>query len=51
MRWPIFMESFLDKAPMDALISRIPVKVILNARAGLLGAAAYASRQSSVDSR
>jgi glucokinase len=43
MRWPIFMEAFLAKAPMDALISRIPVTVILNRRAGLLGAATYAS--------
>jgi glucokinase len=43
MRWPAFMEAFLAKAPMDALISRIPVTVILNRRAGLLGAATYAS--------
>jgi glucokinase len=48
MRWPVFMESFLDKSPMDALISRIPVKVILNSRAGLLGAARYIN---AVDSR
>ena len=51
MRWPIFMRSFLDKSPMDALISRIPVRVILNPRAGLLGAATYVSRQSIVVSR
>ena len=50
LRWPIFMRSFLDKTPMDALISRIPVKVILNSRAGLLGAATYASK-SIVESR
>jgi len=43
LRWPIFMRSFLDKSPMDALISRIPVKVILNPGAGLLGAATYAN--------
>ena len=36
LRWPIFLQSFLDKSPMDALISRIPVKVILNPRAGCL---------------
>lgn len=41
LRWPVFMRAFLDKSPMDALISRIPVKVILNPRAGLLGAASY----------
>ena len=43
LRWPVFMRSFLDKSPMDALISRIPVKVILNparaARGGRLMAA------------
>jgi glucokinase len=51
LHWPIFMQSFLDKSPMDTLISRMPVKVILNPRAGLLGAASFASRQSLVDSR
>jgi glucokinase len=34
-----FMEAFLAKAPMTALLERIPVTVILDARAGLLGAA------------
>jgi glucokinase len=48
LRTSAFMQSFLDKSPMDALISRIPVKVILNPRAGLLGAASYAG---TVDSR
>lgn len=43
LRWPVFMRSFLAKSPMDALISRMPVKVILNPRAGLLGAATYAN--------
>ncbi len=42
LRWPIFMQSFLDKSPMDTLLSRIPVKVIMNPGAGLLGAATYA---------
>jgi glucokinase len=41
LRWPMFMRSFLDKSPMDALITRIPVKVILNPQAGLLGAASF----------
>jgi glucokinase len=44
LRWPCFMRSFLDKSPMDALISDVPVKVILNPRAGLLGAATYLSQ-------
>jgi len=39
----LFMESFLAKAPMSDLLSRIPVKVILNPEAGLLGAAAKAN--------
>ena len=43
LRWPMFMEAFLSKAPMDALMTRIPVKVILNPQAGLIGAAAYAN--------
>ena len=37
-----FMEAFLDKAPMTELLSTIPVRVILNDQAGLLGAAAAA---------
>jgi glucokinase len=43
MRWPVFIESFVAKAPMDGLVARIPVKVILNPGAGLLGAATYAN--------
>jgi glucokinase len=43
LRWPLFLDAFLAKAPMDALISRIPVKVIVNPHAGLLGAATYAN--------
>jgi len=45
LRWPVFMQSFLEKSPMDALIGRIPVKVIMNPGAGLLGAATFVSRQ------
>ena len=44
LRWPIFMQSFLEKPPMDDILSRMPVKVILNPRAGLLGAASYADQ-------
>ncbi len=55
LRWPVFMQSFLEKSPMDALMSRIPVKVILNPRAGLIGRgelwqSTVGSRQSVVDS-
>jgi glucokinase len=39
LRWPVFMQSFLDKAPMEVIVSRVPVNVIVNPGAGLLGAA------------
>jgi glucokinase len=38
----MFMQAFLDKAPMKELLSTIPVRIILNEEAGLLGAAAAA---------
>ena len=34
--------AFLAKDPMRALLERVPVKVILNPEAGLLGAAVHA---------
>ena len=37
-----FMRAFLAKAPMDGLVQRIPVKLILNADTGILGAAVRA---------
>jgi glucokinase len=37
-----FMEAFLAKEPMRELLTKVPVKVILNAEAGLLGAAVEA---------
>ena len=38
-----FMEAFLDKAPMTDMLTRVPVKVIMNSEAGLIGAATYAN--------
>jgi glucokinase len=38
-----FVASFRAKAPMDRLVSNIPVAVILNAKSGLLGAAVHAN--------
>lgn len=38
-----FMNAFRSKPPMHELLSRIPVKVILNEHAGVLGAAVYAN--------
>jgi glucokinase len=37
-----FIEAFRAKAPMETFLSRVPVSVILNDRAGLLGAAVHA---------
>lgn len=37
-----FMRSFVDKGAMRRLVENVPVKVILNAEAGLLGAAVFA---------
>ena len=38
-----FIDAFRNKPPMHELLSRIPVKVILNEHAGVLGAAVYAN--------
>jgi glucokinase len=37
-----FLKAFASKAPLDALLAQVPVKVILNEKAGLLGAAVAA---------
>ena len=38
-----FMEAFRAKPPLDAMLASMPVKVILNAEAGLLGSAVFAA--------
>jgi glucokinase len=38
-----FMRAFRDKAPFESLLAAMPVKVILNAETGLLGAAVFAA--------
>ncbi len=38
-----FMRAFRDKPPLEPMLEAMPVKVILNAQAGLLGAAVYAA--------
>jgi glucokinase len=40
-----FMRSFLAKPPLEAMVAKMPVKIILNAQAGLLGAAVFAAGQ------
>ena len=39
-----FIEAFNAKQPLDGLVKAMPVLVILNRQAGLLGAAVYANR-------
>jgi len=39
-----FLRAFNAKDPLEPLVERMPVKIILNAEAGLLGAAVYAAR-------
>ena len=41
MKDPIFMESFLDKGRMVPLMKEIPVSIVLNDDAGMIGAARY----------
>ncbi len=38
-----FLDAFRAKAPFEALLEQVPVKVVLNAEAGLLGAANFCS--------
>jgi len=38
-----FMRAFCDKAPLDAMLRAMPVKIVMNEEAGLLGAAVYAN--------
>ncbi len=45
LKQPIFLKAFFDKGRMRHLMEAIPVKVILNDRAALLGAARYAAIQ------
>lgn len=46
-----FVEAFLAKGRMRALVERIPVAVCLEPRAGLLGAAAHAATQAAGSER
>ena len=39
----VFMRAFRAKPPLDRMLSAMPVKVILNAESGLLGAAVFAA--------
>jgi glucokinase len=41
MKDPVFMESFLDKGRMETILKDMPVKIVANDDAGLIGAARY----------
>jgi glucokinase len=41
-----FVRAFCAKPPLDGLLAAMPIKVILNADAGLLGAAVFAADHS-----
>jgi glucokinase len=41
-----FMRAFRDKPPLETMLEEMPVKVILNAEAGLIGSAVYAASRS-----
>jgi glucokinase len=43
LKGPLFMEAFLDKGRMRALVESIPVQLVTNDKAGLLGAARCAA--------
>ncbi len=47
LRAPAFLDAFRSKSPMTALLEAIPVSVILDERAALLGAAVFANSRRS----
>jgi glucokinase len=43
LQGPLFMEAFLDKGRMRPLVEAMPVHVVTNDKAGLMGAARCAA--------
>jgi glucokinase len=41
MKDPVFLESFLDKGRMEAILKDMPVKIVANDDSGMIGAARY----------
>src|ERR1700719_1124552 len=41
MKDPVFLESFLDKGRMGAILKDMPVKIVVNDNCGMIGAARY----------
>jgi glucokinase len=51
LEWEPFRTSFREKPPMEAFLSKIPVRVVREERLGLLGAAAEAYRMATETTR
>jgi glucokinase len=41
MKDPVFLEAFLDKGRMEAILKDMPVKIVVNDDCGMIGAARY----------
>ena len=50
LRTPVFLDAFRSKAPMEALLRKMPVAVILEHHSALLGAAVAAERMANLNS-
>jgi glucokinase len=51
LRRPEFLRAFRTKPPMQELLSRIPVRVVVDPKLGLFGAAAGAYRMATETTR
>ena len=49
MQHPAFMEAFLDKGRLASLLQDMPIKIVLNDNAGMIGAARYTLIQKAFD--
>jgi glucokinase len=51
MKEPIFMQSFLDKGRMESVLREMPVRIVLNDDAGIIGAARFTLVQKAFSKR
>jgi glucokinase len=51
MTQPIFLEAFFDKGRMEAVLRDMPVKIVLNDDAGIIGAARFTLVQKAFSSK
>jgi glucokinase len=49
MKGTAFMEAFLDKGRLASLLKDMPIKIVLNDNAGMIGAARYTLIQKAFD--